>query len=299
MKLPPLLDALRTLLTAAALGYGLLLLAGCAFQKRLVFFPERELPFTPASAGLAFEDRWLATPDGIRLHAWWIPAAPGPEKGVILHTHGNAGNIAHRLDKAAAWSRAGYATLLLEYRGYGRSGGAITEAGLYRDAATAWRHLTMEKGIPPRRIIIFGTSLGGAVAAHLAQGKGPAGLVLESSFLSLPDVAAHHYPWLPVRLLLRYRFPTGEFLAKVACPVLVLHGPADEIVPYANGRRLYERAHGPKQFLPLRGGHNDGRLEEDPDLRQNLLRVLDAWTAESATEKNCGQGLNSGVDAAY
>lgn len=269
-------------------------------QKRLLFQPFRELEATPAESNLASREVWLDTADGVRLHAWWLPANSGaadaagiptdgaaaPDaalgRGAVLICHGNGGNISHMIGKAEMWHRAGWSVLLFDYRGYGRSGGSVSETGLYADADAAWDWLTASRHVPPEKIVLHGFSMGGAVAAHLAQGKGAAaaGLVLESSFFSVPDVAARHYPYLPVRLLLRYRFPTGEFLKGVHMPVAVLHSPADEVVPYENGQRLFAAAAEPKRFIETRGGHNDAKLESDPMLHRQLLDTAAAWPAK-------------------
>ena len=152
----------------------------------------------------------------------------------------------------------GYASLILDYRGYGRSSGKPSEEGTYLDAAAAWRHATGALGYPAQRIVAFGESLGGAVAAQLASSQRPAALVLASTFTSVPDLGAEIYPWLPVRALARIRYDTRERLATIAAPVLVIHSRGDDIIPFAHGERLFAAARSPKQFLEIAGGHNDG-----------------------------------------
>jgi len=148
--------------------------------------------------------------------------------------------------------------LIFDYRGYGRSSGKPSEAGLYRDAETAWAYLTRARGIAPENIVLFGESLGGALAAHLAAWERPGALVLSSVFTSVPDLAADLYPWLPARWLARLRYDTRAALARAKCPVLVAHSPDDEIIPYRHGEELFSAAPGPKVFLSLAGGHNNG-----------------------------------------
>jgi len=227
-------------------------------QSRLVFAPSQRIEATPTEAGLAYEDVRLRTADGLNLHAWFVPA-PRP-LGTVLFCHGNAGNLSHCLEAIAQYHRLGFSSLVFDYRGYGRSEGRPTERGAYRDAEAAWRYLTETRGIAPDDIIVHGRSLGGAVAAHLAAERAPRALVVESAFTSVPDLGQEMYPWLPVRLLSRFRYDTREYLQRVACPVLIAHSPEDETVPYHHGRRLFEAAREPKRWLEMRGGHNDGYL---------------------------------------
>lgn len=228
------------------------------FQSRLVYFPqvEREFHTTPKAAGLVHEDVALKTSDGVSLHAWWISA---PEaKGAVLLFHGNAGNISHRIGYATMFVRLGYSVLLVDYRGYGKSGGVPHEEGTYLDAQAAWDHLAATRGFPARDIVIFGESLGGGVASWLAARHTPRALVLASTFKSVPDLGAEVYWWLPVRLLARIRYDNLSRITAIAVPVLIAHSKEDEIIPYAHGRALFEAARQPKSFLILSGGHNDG-----------------------------------------
>ncbi|MDP2795404.1 MAG: alpha/beta hydrolase [Sulfurisoma sp.] len=249
---------LSSLLTTLALAYGGLAALLFLFQDSLAYYPQigREIYATPREHGLDYEPLSLATPDGERLDAWLVPAPRS--RGVVLFLHGNAGNLSHRMDSIVMFHRLGYSVLIFDYRGYGRSTGKPSEAGLYRDAQTAWDHLTRQRGIPPGRIVIFGESLGGAMAAWLAARERPGALVLSSVLISAPELAADLYPWLPTRWLLRMRYDTRAALAEARCPVLVAHSPNDEIIPFRHGQTLFEAAAEPKVFLPLAGGHNDG-----------------------------------------
>ena len=257
-------------------AYGGLALLLYVFQSHLVFFPDtgREVLATPTQIGLVYEDIHLQTADGISLHGWYIPA-PQP-RGTVLFLHGNAGNISHRLDSVQMFHRLGYSTLIFDYRGYGNSGGAPTEEGTYRDAEAAWRYLTEQQHIPSCRIVLFGESLGGAVAAWLAARQKPGALVIASGFTSVPDLGQQLYPFLPVRWLARIRYDTRVYLRAVAVPVLVAHSPDDEIIPFAHGRALFAAANPPKQFLELAGGHNDGFIF----MREAWVRVLGDFLAE-------------------
>ena len=268
---------LTSLLTTVLLAYGGLAALLYLFQDKLAYYPQigREIQATPREHGLDYEALTLATEDGEKLDAWFVPG-PGktPGQPVVLILHGNAGNISHRMDSIAMFHRLGYGVLIFDYRGYGRSSGKPSEAGLYRDAATAWEHLTRQRGIAPRRIILFGESLGGALAARLAARPAaqeqPAALVLSSVFTSVPDLAADLYPWLPARWLARLHYDTRAALVQTRCPVLVAHSPDDEIVPFRHGQSLFEAAPGPKVFLQLAGGHNDGFIF----MRQDWVAVL-------------------------
>ena len=244
---------------AAASGYLAIATAVFLFQGRLIYFPAKAMTGTPAEYGLPCEDVSLKTIDGLTLGAWYMPppAADGP---VLLHCHGNGGNISHRLEVMRSLREAGAGVLVFDYRGYGRSEGSPDEQGTYRDARAAWEFLTQTKGLPPSRIILHGQSLGGGVAAQLATQVQPAGLILESTFTSLTDRAAEIYRFLPVRLMARYRYPTLDRMASISCPVLILHSPDDEIIPIHHARRLFAAAHEPKRFVELNGDHNDGFL---------------------------------------
>jgi len=251
-------------------------------QSRLLYYPNlpsRAVVATPARTGLAYEEVALVTEDGVQLHGWFVPAAAEP-RGVLLFFHGNAGNISHRLDSLKIFHDLGLAVLIFDYRGYGRSEGKVSEDGTYLDAEAAWRHLSEARGIAENQIVLFGRSLGAAVAAHLATRHRPKALIMESSFTSVPDLAAKYYRIFPVRWLSRFRYDARADLGAVACPVLIVHSRNDEIIPVAHGRALFEAAPEPKAFLELQGGHNDGFLVSGrtytDGLEAFLARHLDA-----------------------
>lgn len=253
--------------------YAALVVVLYLLQGRLIYLPSmpsRELMATPARLGLPYEDLSLIAEDGVRLHAWYVPV-PGP-RGVILFAHGNAGNISHRLDSIDLFHRLGFDVLIFDYRGYGASAGRPSERGTYLDIAAAWQELTERRGVPGRRIVLFGRSLGGAVAAWLAAREQPAGLILESTFTSLPDLASEIYPFLPTRPLLRHRYPTVQHLAKVSAPVLVIHSKDDEVVPWSHGQRLATTVGA--ELLQLQGGHNDAFLRSAERYLTGLERFL-------------------------
>ncbi len=259
------------LLAILALAYGGLCLMAYLFQGRLLYLPSRALAATPADIGLAFESLALETEDGVRLHAWFIPAER--PRFTLLFCHGNAGNISHRLASIRIFHDLGLSVLIFDYRGYGQSRGRPSEEGTYRDAEAAWAHL-VRRGIPPEGIVVFGRSLGGAIAAHLAASKGPRGLIVESAFTALPDLAAELYPFLPARWLTRFRYDTRSALKACRCPVLIVHSRDDEIVPFAHAEGLYAAAPPPKALLAIRGSHNGGFQESLPLYREGLAGFL-------------------------
>ncbi len=276
VQLPILMRSLVLTLVLAYLGIALFLFL---FQGRLLYLPHvpgRGIEATPDRYGLPWEEVWLETEDGERLHGWWIPATDATR--TVLIFHGNAGNISHRMETLRIWHELGWNALIFDYRGYGRSSGRPTEKGTYRDADAAWRHLTEDRGLDPARIILFGRSLGGAVAAELAPRVNPAGLVVESTFTSLPELGAELYRWLPVRLLARMRYPTLERVSEFKGPVLVIHSRDDEIIPFHHGERIHAAAPGPRAFLELRGGHNEAFFLAGARYMEGLWEFLDEVT---------------------
>ncbi len=252
-----------------------------AFQASLIYYPHQDLVATPDSIGLAYQDVDLVTSDGVAIHGWYLPHPNA--RGTLLFFHGNAGNISHRLDSIELFHRLGLAVLIIDYRGYGRSQGKPGEEGSYRDAEAAWNWLVGQQGVDPARIVVFGRSLGGAIAtwlAHQQRGRDrPAALILESTFTSVPDMGAKLYPFLPIRWLARIHYDSLSRIAEIEAPLWLAHGPADEIVPYEQGRRLFDAAAEPKQFFELRGGHNDGFLASGAAYREALDGFLDAVLA--------------------
>lgn len=246
-------------IVAAALAvYVILIILVTVLQPHFIFFPERRIMATPKLMQLPFEEVAFVTEDNVILSGWFIPREDS--KGVILFCHGNAGNISHRLDSINIFYRLGLSTFIFDYRGYGMSRGKITEEGTYRDAEAAWRYLVRIKEYPPNEIIIFGRSLGGAIAARLAKHHKPKGLIVESTFTSVPDIAASLYPYLPVRLLARYQYKAIDHIREVRSPVLVVHSRNDDIIPFSHGEKLFEAAGNPKEFLEISGTHNEGFL---------------------------------------
>ena len=247
-------------------------------QEKLLFYPDtggRDLVDKPSDIGLQFDTVQISTSDNIWLYGWYIPAERS--RATLLFFHGNAGNISHRLDSIRIFHDLGLSVLIFDYRGYGRSGGKISEPGTYLDGEAVWNYLVDAKKVDPQQVILFGRSLGGAVAADIAAKHHPGALILESTFTSVPDMAARLYPVFPVRLLARFIYNTRLALQSVTCPVLIIHSPDDEIIPFENGRILYETAGEPKHFLEIRGGHNDGFLVSGSTYTDGLKDFLDRF----------------------
>ncbi len=255
-------------------GYLLLVALLFFFQGSLVYRPSRQFLATPDQAEMEYEDVYLQTSDGVTLNGWFVPAES--PKGTVLMLHGNGGNISHRIDTIAIFRNLGYNTMIIDYRGYGRSQGSISEQGTYRDAEAAWKYLIRKRKIDPNQIVLFGRSLGGAVAAWLAVEKHSAGLILESSFTSVPNRGAELYRFLPVRLLARINYDTLGRIDKLRCPLLVIHSRDDEIIPFHHGEQLFAAAKEPKRFQEISGGHNDGFMTSENVYTDAIAEFLDS-----------------------
>lgn len=239
-------------------------------ERTLIFSPKRYPVGNWNPVGFSVEDVWLRTSDGIRLHAWFCPClppgaedeSPSTERPVLLYCHGNAGNLSDRIPNIVRWQQAlGVDVFIFDYRGYGRSEGFPGEKEMYRDSRAAYRWLVEERGIEPDRLILFGKSLGGAIALELGLEVPHVALVLEATFTSLPDVAKRLYPWLPVHSFLRTRFPSAERIGSYRRPVVISHGVLDQLIPVDQARELYRRANEPKQLIEIpHANHNDCTL---------------------------------------
>jgi pimeloyl-ACP methyl ester carboxylesterase len=237
-----------------------------ALQRRLIYLPDTS-PVPPAADVLTgAEDVELTTSDGLRLGAWWLPA-PDVGAPAVLVAQGNGGARELRAPLARALADRGLSVLLFDYRGYGGNAGSPSEEGLARDVRAARRWLLDEAGVDPARLIYFGESLGCAVVTELATEHPPAGLVLRSPFTDLAAVGRHHYPFLPVRALLRDRFPVTERIARVEVPTVVVYGSADSIVPPSQSRAVGEAAADLRELIEVPGAdHNDQVLLDGGEL---------------------------------
>ena len=239
----------------AVLAYGLLVGVMYVFQRSLMYFPDKSA-IQPAHAGVPdMTVRTLTTEDGVELVTWYRPATAG--RSTIAYFHGNGGHIADRAFRVRPFLDAGYGVLLLSYRGYGGSGGSPTEAGLYADGGAALTFLK-DDGVRSDHVVLFGESLGSAIAIHVAGEASVGALILEAPFTSAVDVGRAAYPFLPVAWLLKDRYLSIDKIAAIGAPLLIVHGEADRTVPVRHGRRLLEAAKAPKQGVFLPGaGHND------------------------------------------
>lgn len=248
--------------------------------QRFVYYPHRleEHETDPAAWGLPrAETVFLTTEDGVRLHAWWLPAAAEgtTPHGAAIYLHGNAGHLAHRAGMGLALSRMGLDVLMVDYRGYGRSEGSPDEEGLYRDAEAAWRYVTSVREAPPDRVLLFGESLGGAVAVELASRRKVGAIVLVAPLTGTVRIARAHYP-LPDILLdwPEHRFEALSRIDGVDAPIMIAHGDRDRVVPRDEGRLLYDAAPEPKRWYEARDyGHND--IYNDPGLWRAIERFVE------------------------
>jgi fermentation-respiration switch protein FrsA (DUF1100 family) len=223
-------------------------------ERHFIYYPTRQVNENPGSAGLAYQDIDLVTDDKVKLHGWWIPCEGA--RGTLLIFHGNAGNVGDRVPWIEMLHNLGVHVFIIDYRGYGKSEGDPFEEGLYRDARAAYNWWAKRYG--DEKLILFGESLGGAVAVHLAARVSPAGLILQSTFTSARDMAKNLFPLGLLFPLARVQFNSAEEIARVSCPKLIVHGTRDEIVPFRLGESLYELAPPPKSFYAVpEAGHND------------------------------------------
>jgi uncharacterized protein len=244
-------------------------------EDALLFHPDKGPVIPPPDhLGLQSRDVNFASGDGTALVARLIPP-PNDASVWILYFHGAAGNVG-TLGYNEAWAkfrRLGLGVFAVDYRGYGESGGSPSEAGMYRDAEAAYGYLTNDLHIPPNRVLIYGYSLGSAVAIDLASRVLAAGLMVEGALLSIPKRGAELYPYVPVNLLARNRFASVEKIAKVNMPKLLIHAREDVYVPIAHGRRLFELASGPKYFQDVAGSHTTAH-EVDPEFFKAITRFI-------------------------
>jgi fermentation-respiration switch protein FrsA (DUF1100 family) len=231
--------------------------AGCRIEDRFIFHPEHVIRRDPSHIGLAFEDVFFTTQDGIRLHGWFIPHQEA--RATFVWFHGNAGNISDRLlNIKLLHDRIKTNIFIFDYRGYGRSEGTVSEEGTYLDGAAAIQYLHGRDEAGARQLVLFGRSLGAAVATEMATRFNSLGLILESPFVSIREMARAIFPSLPIGWLLRTRYDTAEKVRGLKTPLLILHGDRDETVPFAQGKRVFEVASQPKKFHRIVGAsHND------------------------------------------
>lgn len=242
-----------------------------SFERGHLYHPSAELEGDPSEVGLDYQDINLRHPDGPRLHGWYIPAEAAV--GTVLFCHGNAGNISHRLESIRALHELGLNVCIFDYRGYGKSSGRPDEEGTYRDARLFYDYL-LETGRRENEIILFGRSLGGAVAIELAKRVSPRALICEAAFTSTVEMAGLLFPALPAKLFVVDRYESIRKVADLTLPKLFVASREDELVPLAMGRRLYRAAGEPKEFFQVRGGHADGLVVDGARYRRRLRNFL-------------------------
>jgi hypothetical protein len=250
-------------------------------ESAFLYFPAKKIDTAPDKINLKFDEIELETADKVKLSAWWTPNDNA--RATLIFSHGNAGNIGNRLDKLKIFHDLGLNVLLYDYRGYGKSKGMPSEKGLYADAQAAYDFVVNDKKIPADQIISYGESLGGPVAAHLTANNNVKVLILDSAFTNLEDMARLHVPLLAG--LAKSKFDTLADVANIKSPVLVLHSPNDEIVPYSQGQKLYAAVKTPKQFVKLQGSHNDGFWKSKNEYVKGLDDFISSHVAPAKLQK--------------
>ena len=254
------------------IGFGILFVLYVRYlENKTLFVPAREILADPSHIGLSFEEVTFGTQDKLRLNGWLVKA-PGA-KSTLIFCHGNAGNIGDRLGKLEIFHAIGVNVLIFDYRGYGKSEGAPTEGGLYTDAIAAYDYLKGRSDINGEKIIAYGASLGGAVAVDLAAKRDLAAIIIDSSFTNAADMAKRILPFVP-SFIIQAKLDSVARIGSVKTPKLFFHSPHDEIVPYALGRKLYEAAAEPKQFVDLVGTHNEGLFSSVDEFKDGIKKFL-------------------------
>jgi pimeloyl-ACP methyl ester carboxylesterase len=238
------------------------------YEPRLIYYPHipsRQHAQKPNFSGFAFEDVHLKTQDGTKVHGWFVPCPDSPHAPTVLFLHGNAGNISHRVERLEIFRDLGVHVLLLDYRGYGQSEGVPNETGTYQDALAAYQWLVQEKGADPKQIVLYGESLGTAIAVDLAARQPCGGVVLEAPFTSIGDMAQKMFPVLPVRRLV-------SKIARIQAPILIFHSRHDEVIPFHHAERLAAASHA--ELVNLQGGHSDLFLVSAERYKQAMRQFL-------------------------
>jgi uncharacterized protein len=257
-------------------------------EPHMLYYPDHTIDQTPDQVGLKYDDLTLTTADGVKINGWFVHA---PRSSItnhqppvtnhlspltILFLHGNAGNISHRLDKLQIFAELGVDTFIIDYRGYGRSEGQPNEQGTYRDAQAAYSFLLNTNHKSPSTIILYGESLGSAVAVNLAVKQPVGGVIIEEAFTSIGDVGQKMFPFLPVRWFVRNKYDTLSKMPRLKAPLLIFHSRNDELFDMRHAQRLLAAANEPKQLVALHGGHNDAFAVSGETYRNALKNFLDS-----------------------
>ena len=233
------------------------------YERKGIYFPIRKIDLTPREIGLEFEDIYFLSSDGTKLNGWYIPAKKSST--TVLFCHGNAGNISHRIEAIDMFSRIGLDVFIFDYRGYGSSQGSPTEEGLYSDAHAAFKYLIDKRNINEGSIVVYGKSLGANVAIELCSKVSPAALISESAFTSALDMGKKLFPFLPIKWFITIKYDALSKIKDINVPKLIIHSEDDEIIPFQQGRQLFEAAPEPREFYKMRGGHNDAIFQAKED----------------------------------
>ncbi|MDW8465753.1 MAG: alpha/beta fold hydrolase [Chloroherpetonaceae bacterium] len=244
-----------------------------SIERYFIYAPQKSLVTTSAEHGLEFESIYFVASDGVKLHGWWVPVPHA--RATVLLCHGNSGNVSYQLDQIKAFHQLSLHVFTFDYRGFGQSDGQPSEDGLYRDGKAAWSYLVEQKHILPEHIIIFGHSLGGGVAAWLSKEVKAGAVILQATFTTMKQIAKCFYPYFPLRKIMRSRYDNLAHIAQANCPVLVIHSPDDEVVPFEHGKRVFEAAKSPKEFLQVRYGHDDAI--HSPNYLSGIKAFLDKY----------------------
>lgn len=240
-------------------------------ERKAIYHPLRGLTGSPSDIGLGFEEVFFKASDGKKINAWFVPKENADF--TVLFSNGNAGNISYRLDKISVLHRLGVNVFIYDYRGYGKSQGHPSEKGFYKDIRGAYDYLISQLGIEADKIILYGESLGGAVAINLASQKPVKALITEGTFTSVKDMARRLLPFVP-HFLFASRFDSLAKISDISCEKLIIHSKDDEIIPFSQGKKLFEAAGEPRGFLKLRGGHNTAFWDSAREYRQGLQSFL-------------------------
>jgi fermentation-respiration switch protein FrsA (DUF1100 family) len=253
------------------------------YERKGIYFPLRKIDSTPKEIGLEFEDVYFFSPDGTKLNGWYIPAKK--LRATLLFCHGNAGNISHRIEIIDMFCRIGLDIFIFDYRGYGRSQGSPTEKGLYADASAAYTYLIEKRKLNEGTIVVYGKSLGANVAVELCSKVRPAALISESAFASALEMGKKLFPFLPVKWFVTIKYDALSKIKDITVPKLIIHSEDDEIIPFQQGKKLYEAAPEPKEFYPMRGGHNEAIFRAKEDFVSKIDAFLQEHLLSEATKE--------------
>ncbi|MEW6097039.1 MAG: alpha/beta hydrolase [bacterium] len=249
------------------------------FERRSIYFPSHDMDVNPGMIGLAYEDIYFETEDRIKLNAWYIPAKN--PIATLLFCHGNAGNISHRLESIRVFNELNLNVFIFDYRGYGKSKGRISEEGSYCDAKAAYYYILSHIEQDKNKIVLFGKSLGAAVAIDLASKVDAKALISESGFTSVIKIGQEVYPFLPVKWFCTIKYDSLSKIKTIHIPKLIIHSKNDEMIPFHHGKELFDAAHEPKEFYILTGLHNDSFFVDEAGYKQRIKDFLEKYLMAS------------------